>query len=236
MTHPMVLQLNQEMEKAGDSERAKGMQAYMKTTQPFYGIQAGPRKKIFKQVAKNFKDLTHEEYEQVIFELWNGQYHEEMYQALETAQHYKAYHNLESWPIFDRLVKSVTNWDTLDWIAGRIVSPLILKHREMEEKLVEWSKDSNFWVRRASLLAHLHHKKETNSKLLAETILALAHEEEFFIRKAIGWILRDYSYANPEWVEAFVKEYEAELSGLSKREALKQINRSRRKPGIEIPG
>ena len=227
MPHPMVLQLIEEMEKSGDLEKAEGMQAYMKTTQPFYGIQAGPRRKLFKQVvAKGFKNLSREEYEQVIFELWNGHYREDMYQALEVAEHYKAYLNLESWPIYDRLVKSASNWDTLDWIVGKIVSPLVLKHRELEKKLVDWSKDDNFWVRRASLLAHLHHKEYTNTDLLAETILALAHEKEFFIRKAIGWILRDYSYANPEWVEKFVKEHEDELSGLSKREALKQINPS----------
>jgi len=227
MPHAMVIQMTQELKKVGDPETAKGMQAYMKTSQPFYGVQAGPRRKSFKQVAKNFKDLTRQEYEQVIFELWNGEYREDMYQALEVAEHYKAYRDLASWPIYDRLVKTAPHWDTLDWIAGKIVSPLVLQHRELEERLVEWSKDNNFWVRRASLLAHLHHKEQTNKALLADTILTLAHEEEFFIRKAIGWILRDYSYANPEWVETFVNEHETELSGLSKREALKQINRSR---------
>lgn len=229
MPHPMVIQIIQELQQAADPKTAAEMQAYMKTTQPFYGVKAGPRRKNFKQIAKNFKGLTRNEYEQVIFELWHGQHREEMYQALEVAEHYKAYRDLESWLIYDRLVKSATHWDTLDWIAGKIVSPLVLKHRELEEKLVEWSKDDNFWVRRASLLAHLHHKEQTNKELLANTILALAHEQEFFIRKAIGWILRDYSYANPEWVETFVKNHEAQLSGLSRREALKQINRSPQK-------
>jgi 3-methyladenine DNA glycosylase AlkD len=227
MPHPMVLQLNEELIKAGDPDKAKGMQAYMKTTQPFYGVPAGPRRKSFKLVAKNFKNLTHQEYEQIIFELWNGEYHEEMYQALEVAQHYKAHHNLESWPIYDRLVKSATNWDTLDWIAGRLVSPLVVRHRALESKLIEWSRSDNFWVRRAALISHLHHKEKTNTDLLASTILALAHEKEFFIRKAIGWVLRDYSYTNPTWVEAFIEKHRDKLSGLSKREALKQINRGR---------
>lgn len=228
MFHPIVIQITEALQKAADSEIAGGMQAYMKTTQLFYGVKAGPRRKNFKQIAGDFKGLTREEYEQVIFELWNGEYREEMYQALEVAEHYKAYRDLESWPIYDRLVKTATHWDTLDWLAGKIVSPLVLKHRELEEKLVEWRKDDNFWVRRASLLAHLHHKEQTNTALLADTILALAHEDEFFIRKAIGWILRDYSYANPQWVEAFVNQHQAELSNLSQREALKQINRSRK--------
>ncbi|MCB0173573.1 MAG: DNA alkylation repair protein, partial [Anaerolineae bacterium] len=85
----------------------------------------------------------------------------------------------------------------------------------------------NFWVRRASLLAHLRHKEQTNTQLLADTILALCHESEFFIRKAIGWVLRDYSYTDPAWVSNFVAQYDDRLSGLSKREALKQINRNK---------
>ena len=227
--HPMAVSINEALKKIGDSEKAKGMQAYMKTTQEFYGVQAGPRRKSFKAIARNFKNITREEYEQIIFELWNGHYREEMYQALEVAEHYRNYRDLESWSIYERLVKSASNWDTLDWIAGKLVSPLILQHRELEQTLVKWSKSENFWVRRASLLAHLHHKDETNTELLAETILKLSHEQEFFIRKAIGWILRDYSYSNPEWVLAFVQKHHDALSGLSKREALKQINRGTKK-------
>jgi len=227
--HPMAALINENLEKIADSNKAKGMQAYMKTTQEFYGVQAGPRRKVFKTVARNFQNITRQEYEQIIFELWNGHYREEMYQALEVAEHYKSYLDIKSWPIYERLVKSASNWDTLDWIAGKLVSPLILMHRELEQTLVKWSNSDNFWVRRASLLAHLHHKDKTNTQLLAQTILKLSHEQEFFIRKAIGWILRDYSYSNPEWVLAFVEKHHRELSGLSKREALKQINRATKK-------
>ncbi len=136
MPHPMVIQINEQLKKARDPERARGMQAYMKTTQEFYGVQAGPRRKSFKQVAKKFKGLTRQEYEQIIFELWNGRYREEMYQALEAVEHYKAYRDLESWPIYDRLVKTATHWDTLDWIAGKIVSSLVLNHRELHSSFI----------------------------------------------------------------------------------------------------
>jgi 3-methyladenine DNA glycosylase AlkD len=69
----------------------------------------------------------------------------------------------------------------------------------------------------------LHHRDKTNTALLTELILRLCHEQEFFIRKAIGWILRDYAYENPEWVKVFVAEHQHLLSGLSQREALKHI-------------
>jgi 3-methyladenine DNA glycosylase AlkD len=222
----MVISLSEALAKIRDPEKAKGMQAYMKTTQEFYGVQAGPRRKAFKTVARQYKHISRAEYEEIIFELWAGRYREEMYQALEVAEHYKAFRDLEAWPIYDRLVSTATNWDTLDWIAGKLVSPLVLQHRKLEAELISWSQADNFWVRRASLLAHLHHKEQTNTRLLADTILVLAPETEFFIRKAIGWILRDYSYTNPDWVANFVAEHRDQLSGLSKREALKQINRS----------
>lgn len=223
--HPMVGALQEALAGAADPEKAPGMQAYMKTSQPFYGVQAGLRRQLFKAVAKQFKAISRAEYKQIIFELWRGQYREDMYQALEVAEHYKRYHDLESWPIYEQLVKTASNWDTLDWVAAKMVSPLVLKHRALEQELINWSQSDNFWVRRASLLAHLHHDEATNTELLAETILRLCHEQEFFIRKAIGWVLRDYSYTNPEWVKAFVKAHQDRLAGLSKREALKQIDR-----------
>ncbi len=221
--HPMTLELIAALEKLSDPKKATQMQAYMKTTQEFYGVQAGPRRKAFKAVAKGFKAISHQTYEQIIFELWGGRCREDMYQALETAEHYKAYRTPESWPVYERLVKSATNWDTLDWVSGRLISPLLLKHREFEPTLVEWSVSENFWVRRASLLAHLRHKEQTNTRLLADTILRLCHEQEFFIRKAIGWVLRNYARTDPDWVRAFVDEHQERLSGLSKREALKHL-------------
>ena len=164
------------------------------------------------------------EYEAVIQELWQDEYRENNYQALEIAELQK-YHSIESFDLSERLVKSAPHWDTLDWLAGKIVSPLVLKHRQLEENLRKWNTNDSFWVRRASLLSHLHHKEELNTALLSEFILRLTHEQEFFIRKAIGWILRDYSYVNPQWVSDFVKKHETKLSGLSKREALKRIQK-----------
>jgi len=159
----------------------------------------------------------------VIFDLWSGIYREEMYLALDVAELVKPYRDLESWPIYLDLLRTAPWWDTLDWIAGKIMSLLILEHRELEGELIQWRVDENMWVRRASLLAHLKHKAYTNTTLLGETVVMLAHEEEFFIRKAIGWVLREYSKTDPVWVGAFVEMHENELSSLSKRESMKYV-------------
>lgn len=200
------------------------MQAYMKTDQPFYGIQAKERRIIFKECIARNPINDQEEYQDVVRTLWDGEHREDMYQALETAEYFKPFRNAESWSLYEDLIHTSPHWDTLDWIAGKLVSELLLSERNrFEKRLIAWRKDDNLWVRRASLLAHLHHGKETNRELLGETIRLLMPEKEFFIRKAIGWVLRDFANTDPLWVIEYVREVETGLSGLSRREALKHV-------------
>jgi len=214
-----------ELKRYGNKEKAPQMQAYMKTDQPFYGVQSKLRKQIFREAIRRYPITSHTEWKTVVLELWNGTHREDMYQALEVAERYKEYYDESAWILFEKLLRSATNWDTVDWLSSNLIGQLVDKYRHFEKNIWEWTDDENFWVRRASLLTHLKHKEKSNIKLLSQTILKLAHEKEFFIRKAIGWVLRQYSYTNPNWVQHFVNENEDVLSGLSKREALKAINR-----------
>ena len=199
------------------------MQAYMKTNQPFYGIQAGPRRVLFRAAVHRHPITTRSDFEEVIHELWEGIHREEQYVALDVAERFKKFRDADSWPLFTHLVHTATHWDTLDWVAGKLVSLLILKYRHFEEDAADWAFSERMWVRRASILVHLRHKSETHTDLLATTILRLAHERAFFIRKAIGWVLRTYARTDPDWVLAFVNTHTALLSGLSRREALKHL-------------
>ena len=223
MPHPLVDELRAEMSAQAEIDDAHAMQAYMKTDQPFYGVKSKPRRAIFRNAVRRRPIASRHEYQDVIFELWAGVYREEMYLALDVAELIRPYRDLESWPTYVTLMESAPWWDTLDWIAGKIMSLLILEHCELEQDLIRWRVDENMWVRRASLLAHLKHKNATNTGLLGETILLLAHEEEFFIRKAIGWVLREYSKTDPKWVGYFVAAHGTALSPLSKREAMKYV-------------
>jgi 3-methyladenine DNA glycosylase AlkD len=222
--HPMVIYIKAELRKAGDSEKAAAMQAYMKTDQKFYGVQANPRRTIFREAKKRYPVSMWNNYENLILQLWNGKYREEMYQALEVAEAYKQFRVERSWNLYEYLVRSATNWDTLDWIAAKLIGELVLEYRHFESDLKRWIEDENLWVRRAALLAHLKHKKHTNTKLLAYTIKKLAHEEEFFIRKAIGWVLRNYAHTDPQWVNSYVESNKSILSNLSIREATKNLS------------
>ena len=224
---PITKYINDELSKNGDSIKAPQMQAYMKTEQPFFGVQSKLRKQIFRDAIKKYPITSRQEWAKVVLELWNGTHREEMYQALEIAEFYKIYHDKDAWTLFETLLRTATNWDTVDGIAPSLIGGLVDKYRYFEKNIWEWTDDENFWVRRTSLLVHLKHKERTNIKLLSQTILKLSHEKEFFIRKAIGWVLRQYSYTDSQWVSQFVEKYEDKLSGLSKREALKAINRNK---------
>ena len=224
---PITKFINSEMKRIGDATKASQMQSYMKTEQSFYGVQSKPGKQIFRDAIKKYLITSREKWERIVLELWNGTHREEMYQALEIAERYRIYHDEDAWQLFDKLLRSATNWDTVDWLSSNLIGILVYKYRHFEKQLVEWSEDENFWVRRASLLAHLKHKERTNIKLLSQTVLKLSNEKEFFIRKAIGWVLRQYSYTDGDWVIQFVNQYENKLSGLSKRESLKAINRNK---------
>ena len=224
--HAIVEFIQTELKKSADPEKAGPMQAYMKTDQPFLGVPAPLRDQIFKKAKKEYPIKFFEEYKNAIKFLWNGTYREEQYMALEIATKFKKFRITEAWPIYEQMAASAKNWDTIDWIAAHLIGELVLQNRHFEQDLLRLSESDNFWLRRVSLLAQLKFKDLTNTLLLAELIEKTLHEKEFFIRKAIGWILREYSKTNPHWVIEFVKNNEGRLSGLSKREALKVIQRS----------
>ncbi|UAA37684.1 DNA alkylation repair protein [Paraneptunicella aestuarii] len=221
--HPFVKLVKARLEQSADPGKAVQMQAYMKTSQPFYGVQAAERKKQISEIKKQHPLSSFDEYQTIILQLWQSPHREEMYQALEVAERFRQFRTPEAMPLYEYLIETANNWDTLDWIATKLVGDLVLKHPELESFLITWREHSSFWVRRAALLAQLKHKKDTNLQLLADSITALMHEKEFFIQKAIGWVLRELAKTNPDWVSMFVNQHEAQLSGLSKREALKYV-------------
>ena len=217
--------LIQQLQTHADPERAFKMQAYMKTQQAFFGVPAPLRKQLFKQAISEFPVRDAKQYRDAIKALWQGSHREMQYQALEVAEHGKHFRTSEHMPLYEILLDTAENWDTVDWIAISLAGLLIKSQPELRSWLIKWREADNLWLRRAALIAHLKHKQHTDINLLSETTLMLAPEREFFIRKAIGWVLREYSKTNPNWVRAFVQAHRAELSGLSQREALKHINK-----------
>jgi 3-methyladenine DNA glycosylase AlkD len=215
-----------ELSKLSDAEKAVEMAAYMKTEMPFYGVQKPLRATVYKTVFKRFAPVSRSEYEANVAALWGLPKREDKYTALAYAAKFSKFMTFESIPLYERLIREGAWWDFVDDIAVHMVGRVLLQERELLKPVMEqWIVDPDFWIRRSAILAHNRHKKSTDEERLYNHVLLCAHEKEFFIRKAIGWALREYSYANPESVRLFIESNKNVLSSLSVREGLKQLNR-----------
>lgn len=130
-------------------------------------------------------------------------------------------------PLFEELIRKGAWWDFVDVIAAHLVGHLYKTNRaEIEPVMDDWIDDQDYWIRRTAILSQLRHKKETDAQRLFSYCLDRAHEKEFFIRKAIGWALREYSYCDPQAVMRFLMKNRPVLSNLSFREGAKHLVKS----------
>ena len=212
--------------RLADPAKAGPMAAYMKTDMPFFGIQKPQRIPIYREMKKRFVPSSREQYEAAILVLWNLPHREEKYASIEYARQHKQFLHADSFPVYEQLIREGAWWDLVDDISTSIVTDTYLTSRPIVRPYIErWISDSDKWIRRAAILAHNHHKDKTDSQQLFAHILKCAQEKDFFIRKAIGWALREYSYADPSAVKLFLDTHRARLSSLSIREASKAMSR-----------
>ena len=227
-TKRLVALADARLRAAGDPKKAPAMAAYMKTTDPFFGVPRPARRALEKEIAATFRPENREDFERAILALWKGKERERRYLALAYASRFEKLATFETLRFYERLIREGQWWDTVDWIAGSLVSRLYLRERKrVEPVLKKWIDDENMWIRRSAILAHLAHKTETNEALLFLFCSKRAHEKEFFIRKAIGWALRQYSKTSPKSVERFLKANDKKLSPLSVREGRKVMLRTK---------
>jgi 3-methyladenine DNA glycosylase AlkD len=223
----LVRFVQKRLNEVADPEKAVPMAAYMKTDRPFYGVQKGERVPIYREMKRRFAPTSHDEYKGGVLALWNLPHREEKYTAIEYACQSKQYITPRSLQLYEKLIREGAWWDLVDGVAIVLVGHLLLENRKEIRPIMEkWIDDPDFWVRRTVLIAHCHHKSETDEKQLFDHCLRRAHEKEFFIRKAIGWTLREYSYTAPEVVRDFLIDNRDKLSGLSFREGAKHLVRT----------
>lgn len=207
-----------------DPERAERMAAYMKTDMPFYGVKAQGVKASMIQVAKAFPPADHGEYEAAVLALWRLPHREEKHMAIGYARRFRRFVDSTSFDLYRLLVVEGAWWDFVDEIAAHLIGKVLLDERQTVSPIIEsWITDPDMWLRRTSIICQLSHKADTDTELLAAACVANMADTEFFIRKAIGWALREYAKSDPEWVRAFVDQHRNEMSGLSIREATKHL-------------
>lgn len=209
---------------ARNSEKAPGMQAYMKSTMPFLGVGLWDTRKITLAIARAAQPAPDaDEVRDAVVDLWRGaDWREERYaaQALLTLPVARA--RLDWLDLHREIIVTGDWWDHTDEAMHRIGELLVAHRAEMTPVLLAWSRDENRWLRRSAVIAQLEQKAATDTAVLTAVIEANEADPDFFLRKAIGWALRQYSRTDPDWVRAFVEAHPG-LSTLSRREATKHL-------------
>ncbi len=220
----LVEHVRNSLSRLRDAELAAGMAAYMKTDMPFYGVQKPLRVPILREIKKKFVPRDLAEYEDCVLALWQEPHREEKYMAINYADAFQHFKTKDAIPLYERLIREGAWWDIVDTVSADLVGEAYLAERKSIKPIInKWAKDKDMWIRRSTLLVHLHHKNETDEEQLFDLCLKLAPENEFFIRKAIGWALREYSKTSPKAVGKFLKSNRSRLSPLSYREGAKQL-------------
>ncbi len=220
----LVTFVQSKFSELADPVKAGPMQAYMKTTMPFYGIQKPDRIPVYKEMKCHFAPANKAQYESAVRALWALAHREEKYTAIEYARQHKSFITADSIPLYKELIQSGAWWDIVDDVAINLVGDVYLARRsELRPLINSWIDDADIWIRRTALISHNHHRASTDAEQLFDHCLRRAHEKEFFIRKAIGWALREYSYANPDGVRNFLLSNRGQLSLLSFKEGGKRL-------------
>ena len=214
-----------ELAALANPENATAMAAYLKIDMAFFGVKRPDCSRIFKETMRRYPVATRAEYERGVRELWSQPHREEKYLAVFLARAVPRYISPPSLPLYRKLIVEGAWWDFVDEIAAHLVGTLLLEHRERIAPIMEqWIDHSDMWLRRSALLAHLGHKEQTDESTLFDHCLRRAAEREFFIRKAIGWVLRQYARTAPDAVTDFVLANRSAWSGLTFREATKHLS------------
>ena len=207
---------------SANNERAISQKAYMRGQFDFFGLSAPERKTLSKPyfIKSNLPDKK--EVESIIKALWNKRQREYQYFAQELLQKYTKQFEKDDIHLIEYMAAQHPWWDTVDFIAVNLMGPYFKKFPEQIEVYTKkWLDSEHLWLKRCAILFQLKYKEDLNPILLSEIISTLTPSNEFFINKAIGWILREYSRTSPEWVIDYATK--TTLSTLSKREALRLI-------------
>lgn len=209
---------------AANPEKAGGMQAYMKTEMPFYGVQKAGRTPILRHLAKEYPPEDRDEYEELVLALWDLPHREEKYLAQGLATKHKQFIVPDSLPLYRRMIVEGAWWDFVDEVATHMIRPLVINYSNETWPIVDpWIDDEDMWLRRTAIICQVGAKENTDADRLFRFCEQRMHEKEFFIRKAIGWALREYAKTAPDAVARFAEANRDSLSGLSFREATKHI-------------
>jgi 3-methyladenine DNA glycosylase AlkD len=222
--------LHDRLTAAADPARAPGMQAYMKSAMPYLGVSAVPMRTVCKKL---FADLAWPDsatWQADVLRIWrDAEYREERHAAIELTgvRAARAFQHIDALPMYEEMIVDGAWWDYVDAIATQRLWAILENDRlAMTTAMLAWSRDDDMWKRRSAILCQIKAKAATDLDFLYACIAPSMDSKEFFLRKAIGWALRQYAWTDPAEVRRYVAANEKRLSGLSRREALKNIGKT----------
>lgn len=216
-------QLLKALKEQANPADVPAMKAYMKNQFDFLGVKTPARRKTVKALFK--EDVAADLDWDFVNQAWESPYRELQYAALDYLEMQKKLLTPDDLPRLKKLAQNKSWWDTIDFL-DRLAGSIIARFPETKSVMLDWSRDEDFWLRRLAIDHQLLRKEETDTELLEQILMNNLGQNEFFINKAIGWALRDYSKTNPEWVRDFIQKYEQQLSKLSVREGSKYLVRA----------
>lgn len=215
------LEIKKIFELKEDKENAIAMSKYMRNMFDFYGLPTPKRKEVYNDFIKNEKKLKTIDW---IFldKCYEDNHREFQYLVYDYLFAMKQYVSYDDIPKIKEYIVNKSWWDTIDFLC-KVIGDIELRDLRVKDLMLEWSKDNNIWIKRTAIEHQLNLKDKTDDELLEKIIVNCFGTDEFFINKAIGWALREYSKTNSIWVREFINRYKNQMSDLSIKEASKYI-------------
>lgn len=209
--------------EVADPDKAPAMAAYMKDQFRFLGVQTKDRRAAQRATVNALGDASADELIAFADACWDAPERELQYVATDALRKHEGRLSAAHLADMAELITSKSWWDTVDSLAVHTVGPMVARHPELSAEMDVWIDDDDIWLARTAILHQLSYKERTDPGRLFAYADRRAADTEFFIRKALGWALRQYARTDPDAVRAYVAANEDRLSGLTKREALKHL-------------
>ena len=223
----LVVRVREVLAAAGDPARAEGMRRYMKSTLPCHGVRVPEVRRLVAPLFATVPLADAAAWEAYVRALWfEARFREERYAALALVRDRRAdpFRTPAVLGLYEALIVSGAWWDLVDELAVHAVGPLLRRHPGVvRRRLLSWARDADLWKRRTAILSQIGAGEEADFAFLEACLTPSLGSREFFLRKAIGWALRDYARTDPARVDRWVREHEEVLSPLTIREARKHL-------------
>jgi 3-methyladenine DNA glycosylase AlkD len=223
-------ELERELRALGTAERAEGEKRYLKSDLEFLGVSVWGIRKVGKAFAARRPSLSHDELASLVDALWSEPVFERRMAAAMLLEADVALLGADDLDLLERLIRESKTWALVDVLSGDVAGAIVLRSPRAAARLDRWARDEDFWVRRSALLAQLLPLKSGASfRRFASHADAMLDEKEFFVRKAIGWVLRETGKRRPDEVYQWLAPRTDRASGVTMREAVKYLDDARKR-------